>query len=291
MTARPEHVAHYLQQIAAPATRAAYDHLQARIIANGHTMPPMRSLALTVDACGRTMQQINLVAITLTLGAQRAIALDGRPRGDSDGPRAKGGVSRPTESAADELARIKDMGLDLAEALDRIHPDPSWPTIASGLRSRLRTATETLSEACKDAWGTLSPAQALDDLADAVEGLLISVGDAALKARRAERCRAWGRDVDVDPPIEQIGKTILETVRCKGWPKGTHNGEPVGCGNFIGEFGHRHPETGSKQHGDLCDSCYALLCSVCFGAPRRTPGAKDCTTCSVRASRQRKAAA
>lgn len=283
MTASPEHVAHYLQQIAAPATSAAYDHLQARIITNGHTMPPMRSLALTVDACGRTMDRIDLVAITLTLGAQRAIALNGRPRGDSDGPRAKGGVSRPTESAAGELARIKDIGQELAEALDRIHPDPSWPTIASGLRSRLRTATETLSEACKDAWGTLSPAQALDDLADAVEGLHVNVTDAAAKARCAAQCRAWGRAGEVDPP-----DPVLEAMRCQAWWLGTDkDGEPHRCGQWASE--HR-TDTGSVHPSRLCDEHWRELCPVCMGAPRRTPGAKDCTTCSVRASRQRKAA-
>lgn len=284
MTARPEHVAHYLQQIAAPATRAAYDHLQARIITNGQTVPPMRPLSLTVDACGRTMQQIDLVAISLSLGHQRAIAVDGRPRGDSAGPRAKGGVSRPTESAADELARIKDIGLDLAEALDRIHPDPSWPTIESGNRSRLHTATETLTEACKDAWGTLSPAQALDDLADAVEGLHVNVTDAAAKARRASQCRAWGRASEVDPP-----DPVLEAMRCQAWWLGTDkDGEPHRCGQWASEH---HTETGSVHPSRLCDDHYRALCTACGMAPRRTPGAKDCTTCSVRASRQRKAAA
>lgn len=283
MTANPQQVAQYLQNIATAATSAAYDHLQARIIANGQTMPPMRSLSLTVDACGRTMDRIDLVAISLSLGHQRAIAVDGRPRGDSDGPRAKGGVSRPTESAAGELARIKDIGLDLAEALDRIHPDPSWPTIESGKRSRLHTATETLSEACRDAWGTLSPAQALDDLADAVEGLHVNVTDAAAKARCAAQCRAWGRAGEVDPP-----DPVLEAMRCQAWWLGTDkDGEPHRCGQWASE--HR-TDTGSAHPSRLCDEHWRELCPVCMGAPRRTPGAKDCTTCSVRASRQRKAA-
>lgn len=284
MTANPQQVAQYLQNIATAATSAAYDHLQARIIANGQTMPPMRSLSLTVDACGRTMDRIDLVAISLSLGHQRAIAVDGRPRGDSDGPRAKGGVSRPTESAAGELARIKDIGQELAEALDRIHPDPSWPTIESGKRSRLHTATETLTEACRDAWGTLSPAQALDDLADAVEGLHVNVTDAAAKARRAAQCRAWGRASEVDPP-----DPVLEAMRCQAWWLGTDkDGEPHRCGQWRSE--HR-TETGSVHPSRVCDQHWAELCRSCWSAPRRTPGAKDCTTCSVRASRQRKAAA
>lgn len=269
MSAVPSLVGHYLQHIAAPATTAAYNHLAERA-----AMPPMR-LGSTVQACGLVMEQIDLVAISLSLGHARGIAVHGRPTGDSAGPRAKGGVSRPTESAADELARIKDIGLDLAEALDRIHPDPSWPTIASGLRSRLRTATEVLAEACGDAWGTLSPAQALDDLADAVEGLHVNVTDAAAKARKAAQCRAWGRASEVDPP-----DPVLEAMRCK-----------YGCGNFIGKYPHRHPETGTEHHERTCDACYAALCRVCFNAPRRTPGAKDCSPCAMRASRQRKAAA
>lgn len=278
MSATPSLVGHYLQHIAAPATTAAYNHLAERA-----AMPPMR-LGSTVQACGLVMEQIDLRAIAVSLTAQRGIAVDGRPKGDSAGPRAKGGVSRPTESAADELARIKDIGLDLAEALDRIHPDPSWPTIASGLRSRLRTATEVLAEACGDAWGTLSPAQALDDLADAVERLRVNVTDAAAKARRAAQCRAWGRASEVDPP-----DPVLEAMRCQAWWLGTDkDGEPHRCGQWASE--HR-TDTGSVHPSRLCDDHWRELCSVCMAAPRRTPGAKDCTTCSVRASRQRKAAA
>lgn len=288
MTANPQQVAQYLQNIATQATSAAYDHLQARIITNGHTMPPMRSLALTVDACGRTMQQIDLVAISLSLGHQRAIAVDGRPRGDSAGPRAKGGVSRPTESAADELARIKDIGLDLAEALNRVHPDPAWPAIESGRRARLRVATEVLVEAYDDAWGTLSPVQALDDLANAVENLHINVKEAAFCALKAKRCRAWPKRgifaADVDPP-----DPVLEAMRCDAWWLGTDkDGNPIRCGQWASEH---HTETGSVYPGRLCDDHWMQLCQSCHGAPRRTPGAKDCTTCSVRASRQRKAAA
>ena len=278
LTARPEHVARYLQHIAAPATTAAYNHLAERA-----AMPPMR-LGSTVQACGLVMEQIDLRAIAVSLTTQRGIAVDGRPRGDSDGPRAKGGVSRPTESAADELARIRDIGMDLAEALDRIHPDPSWPTIASGLRSRLRTATEVLAEACGDAWGTLSPAQALDDLADAVEGLHVNVTDAAAKARKAAQCRAWGRASEVDPP-----DPVLEAMRCEAWWLGADkDGNAIRCGQWRSE--HR-TETGSVHPSRLCDDHFRALCATCGAAPRRTPGAKDCTTCSVRASRQRKAAA
>lgn len=284
MTARPEHVARYLQQIAAPATSAAYEHLTARIIAHGQPMPTMRSLSLTVKACGETLERIDLVAISLSLGQARAIAAGGRPHGDSDGPRAKGGVSRPVESAAGELYRIRSIGLDLAEALDRIHPDPSWPAITSGLRSRLHTSTETLAEACQDAHGTLNAAQALDDLADAVEGLHINVTDAAAKARRAAKCRAWGRSEEVDPP-----DPVLEAMRCAAWWLGADkNGDPIRCQQWASDH---HTDTGSKHPSHLCDSHWGELCRSCWGAPRRTPGAKDCTTCSVRASRQRKAAA
>lgn len=284
MSAVPSLVSHYLQHIAAPATTAAYNHLAERIIANGQELPFLRPLAPKVDACGRVMGQIDLHIIAVSLTAQRTIAIDGRPHGDGDGRRAKGGVSRPTEDAAAEFGRIRDIGMDLAEALDRIHPDPSWPTIASGLRSRLRTATEVLAEACGDAWGTLSPVQALDDLADAVEGLHVNVTDAAAKARKAAQCRAWGRASEVDPP-----DPVLEAMRCEAWWLGADkDGNAIRCGQWRSE--HR-TETGSVHPSRVCDQHWAELCRSCWGAPRRTPGAKDCTTCSVRASRQRKAAA
>ncbi len=276
MSAVPSLVGHYLQHIAAPATTAAYNHLAERA-----AMPPMR-LGSTVQACGLVMEQIDLAAISLSLGHARGIAVHGRPKGDSAGPRAKGGVSRPTESAADELARIKDIGMDLAEALDRIHPDPSWPTIASGLRSRLRTATEVLAEACGDAWGTLSPAQALDDLADAVEGLHVNVTDAAAKARRAAQCRAWGRASEVDPP-----DPVLEAMRCEAWWLGADkDGEPIRCGQWRSE--HR-TETGSVHPSRICDQHFRELCPQCGLRPRRTTGASECMACEIRKRRQRAA--
>lgn len=278
MTAQPSLVGHYLQHIAAPATTAAYNHLAERA-----AMPPMR-LGSTVQACGLVMEQIDLRAIAVSLTAQRGIAVDGRPKGDSAGPRAKGGVSRPTESAGDEMERIRQVGRDLEEALNRVHPDPGWPAIESGRRGRVRVATEVLAEMCADAWGTLCPEKALDDLANAVDMLHVNVTDAATKARKAAQCRAWGRASDVDPP-----DPVLEAMRCEAWWLGADkDGEPIRCGQWRSE--HR-TETGSVHPSRVCDQHWAELCRSCYGAPRRTPGAKDCTTCSVRASRQRKAAA
>lgn len=278
MSAVPSLVGHYLQHIAAPATTAAYNHLAERA-----AMPPMR-LGSTVQACGLVMEQIDLRAIAVSLTAQRGIAVDGRPRGESAGPRAKGGVSRPTESAGDEMERIRQVGRDLEEALNRVHPDPGWPAIESGRRGRVRVATEVLAEMCADAWGTLCPEKALDDLANAVDMLHVNVADAAAKARKAAQCRAWGRASDVDPP-----DPVLEAMRCEAWWLGADkDGEPIRCGQWRSE--HR-TETGSVHPSRVCDQHWAELCRSCWGAPRRTPGAKDCTTCSVRASRQRKAAA
>ena len=278
MSAVPSLVGHYLQHIAAPATTAAYNHLAERA-----ATPPMR-LGSTVQACGLVMEQIDLVAISLSLGHARGIAVHGRPKGESAGPRAKGGVSRPTESAGDEMERIRQVGRDLEEALNRVHPDPGWPAIESGRRGRVRVATEVLAEMCADAWGTLCPEKALDDLANAVDMLHVNVADAATKARKAAQCRAWGRASEVDPP-----DPVLEAMRCEAWWLGADkDGEPIRCGQWRSE--HR-TETGSVHPSRVCDQHWAELCRSCFGAPRRTPGAKDCTTCSVRASRARRVAA
>lgn len=283
LTADPQRVGDYLQHVATPATSNAYEHLAARLV--GQPLPT--GLALRVKACGAAMSEIDLGEIAWSLTEQRAQALAGRPRvSDASGIRSSSTTSS-TEANGNELAYIREIGLALAEALDRIHPDPSWPAITTGKRARTSTATELLADVCGQAFGTLNPVQALDDLADAVDGLEAAVNDARSKARTAQRCRAWGaRPSEVDPP-----DPVLESLRCTGWPKGTHNGEPVGCGNYVGEHAHHHPETGSEHHADICDDCYRLVCTVCWGAPRRTPGAKDCGTCSVRASRAARRAA
>ena len=283
MTADPQQVGDYLQRIATPATTNAYEHLAARL--PGQNLP--HGLARKVKACGIALTEIDLEFIIASLTYERAQALAGRPR-SSDASGIKGGSSTSiSEASGCELAYLREVGMDLAEALDRIHPDPAWPAITSGLRSRTTTATELLAEVCGQAFGTLNPVQALDDLEDAVDGLEVAVNDARKKARVAQQCRAWGaRPSEVDPP-----DPLLELLRCNGWPKGTHNGEPVGCTNYVGEHAHRHPETGSEHHANLCDDCYRLVCTVCWNASRRTPGAKDCGACSMRASRAARRAA
>ena len=81
---------------------------------------------------------------------------------------------------------------------------------------------------------------------------------------------------------------VLEAMRCAAWWLGAEkNGDPIRCQQWASDH---HTDTGSKHPSHLCDSHWSELCRSCWGAPRRTPGAKDCTTCSVRASRARRAA-
>ena len=168
-------IAAHAARVLAPATMHAADVLIVRLRADGHpiTATPAQ-LARRVQACGVALDHVQrgLPDAVLSLAAQRECAAGGRLRtGQSGGSSATSGPSRPTEDIATELLRIRLVGLTLVEAIDRLHPDPLWPPLASGGRGRTQTATECLTAACGASHGTLSPVQAWDDLLDAIAAL------------------------------------------------------------------------------------------------------------------------
>ena len=284
--ATPDTIAAHLANTAAPAVAYAHDYLHRTLVVAGYspTITPGR-LARRIMACAEGIATVDLPAIALSLAGERVIAEGGRPRNADSGGGSNPSTSSTTASIAEELHRIRAIGLDLREALDRIMPDPDWPTIESGARGRMTTATELLARWCLEARSTTNPAQAYDELADAVEGMEAAIQMARQCARRAERARAWRAipaDVDMPPVLEEF-------ARCSGWPRKRLELEP--CDNYTGAFGHVHPDTGAVHHRDLCDACYLLICPVCWARARRTPKAKECAACEIAARRNRKVAA
>ncbi len=293
--ATPDSIAAHLTNTAAPAVAYAHDYLHRTLVVAGYspTITPGR-LARRIMACAEGIATVDLPAIALSLAGERVIAEGGRPRNADNGGGSSPSTSSTTASIAEELYRIRAIGLDLREALDRIMPDPDWPTIESGSRGRLTTATELLEgviavslEAVRAAWCLEARAPAnlertYDELADAVEGMEAAIQMARQCARRAERARAWRAnpaDVDMPPVLEEF-------ARCSGWPRKRLELEP--CENYTGAFGHVHPDTGAVHHRDLCDECYLLICPVCWARARRTPKAKECAACEIAARRNRK---
>ena len=285
MTNRATLAANTLRHSITPAVRYAEDRLTPQL--QDQEPPPTHgALARRVLACSRAADALadRIDWAATNLAQQRATAAAGRPRGGTQpGSRSSRGTSS-TEATATEMLRITDLGMDLQEAIDRIHPDPAWPTITSGRRQRTTTATEHLAAMAADAIGTLNPAQAHDDLADAIDGLEAAISDARRLANLATKIKAWAKpgkdedDIDPPPPIEEF-------ARCTGWPKGRDtNGVLIGCEQYIGSHGHRHPN-GSEHHHDLCDDCYRMLCPGCWNAPRRTKGASWCHACAKRLER------
>jgi len=246
---------------------------------------PSPTLHRRIIGTAVTLAHIDLFTIAADLADARACALDGRPRGESSG-RGGGGATSTTEDVGTELWRIRDIGLQLDEAIDKLHPDPSWPTISSGLRERTACATEHVLAAAAACFATLNPERAYDDLADAVDGLCVAATEVRRLATIAAKTRAWRATPEsVDPPDD-----TLEAARCTSWPLGMdRNGKPARCGNYRGEHGHRHPITGSAHHDDLCDDCYRMVCPQCWSRVRRTPNARDCMACEIRTRRGRAA--
>lgn len=271
----PQLIAAHISRTLVPAIEGAFGSLGAR---RGDVV----SRAL---GCAITLEYTDLAAIAASLGHERAQARQGRPRqGES---RRSGGIgTSTTEDVANEVVRLQLIGLDLAEALDRLHPDPRWPPLASGWRQRTTTATEHVTAACVAVYGAQDPIRAAEDLSDAVEGLHAATKDVVAKARRAGQARAWGaQGADVDPPDD-----LAEAARCTGWPKGRdRDGALVGCRNWRGTQGHLNPETNTHQHDDLCDDCYRSLCPLCWSRVRRSPGAKECMACEIKQRRGRAA--
>lgn len=236
----------------------------------------------TLRACAHTLDHIDLHDIAASLANERACAAEGRPRGEH-GVRSRNAISNPTADIAAEMHRIIDLGMDLQRALDRLMPDPDWPTIESGWRAMSSTSSEAIVALIDQVRHGEAPAI---DLAAAVETCADNVRLAHQAARRAASCRAWlSRREDaseVDPP-----DPILEAMRCSGWPLGVDkDGEQVRCGNW--RTVHR-TDTGTEINSDLCDDCHALLCTRCRSRRRRTAGAKDCTACEM-ADRRKRAA-
>ena len=276
----PQTIAAHMTHILAPAVRAA----------EALTQPNPR-LRLYITGNAKLLTEIDLVAIAHSLAGERAQASAGRPRGSSNGAGSKGAVTSTTEDCALELDRISDIGLMLAEAIDRLHPDPSWPPITSGIRTRLQCATEHTLATAAGCFDTLNPERSYDDLEDSVDGLCIAVREVLKRAETARRTRAWfALPAQVDLP-DTAREAALEAARCTSWPLGKdRNGEPARCGNYRGEHGHRHPDTDSAHHDDLCDDCYMLVCPQCWSRVRRTPKAKECDACEIRNRRGKKAA-
>lgn len=237
----------------------------------------------TIVGCAAILDPLDLFAVATSLTEQRRQAVAGRPRGESSG--RGGGVSSPTASVAEELDRIRMAGFLLAQAIDRLHPDPTWPSIESGWRAATSTATEHLAR-------TIVAVREGDpdaDLDDAVDCLSIATREVAKRYRLALTVRAWAPArvelAEIDPP-----DAVTEAARCSGWPLGVdREGRQVRCGNFRGAFPRRHPDTGAEQHSDLCDDCYRMLCPRCWSRIRRTPGAAECMACEIRARRARAA--
>lgn len=237
-----------------------------------------------LTGCAVTLDGINLQAIAASLAEQRHQASQGRPRGESSG--RSSGISNTTADTANEMHRLREIGLDLATALDRLHPDPRWPAIETGMRARQSCATEHVAACAGEAYGTLNRDRCLDDLIDAVDGLCVAVLDVQRKARTAMRARAWSsRDLqaaDIDPP-----DVILEAAKCTSWPLGRDkDGEQRRCGNYRSD--HRDAN-GTAHHCDTCDDCYKLICPKCWTRVRQTPGSKECAACEIRDRRQRAA--
>ncbi len=278
MIRTPQTIAAHMTHVLTPAVTAAEALTQ-----------PTPSLHRRVIGSAVLLARVDLRAIAASLAAERTQARAGRPRGERGGGKGsgRGGSTSTTEDVAGELWRIRDVGLQLAEALDRLHPDPTWPAVTSGLRARTTCATELVASCAGACFGSLNPERAWDDLADSIDGLEIAVRHVLTNARRAERTRAWrAAPIDVDPPDQ-----TLEAARCSSWPLGKdRNGEPIRCGNYRGAHGHIHPDTGVHHHDDLCDDCYRLLCPRCWSRIRRTPGAGECMACEIAQRRQRVAA-
>lgn len=267
----PQTIAAHLRLILAPAIDAL-------------TLPgdDARRHVRILRACASTLDNIDLVSIAWHLADQRACASEGRPRGGT-GVRARNAISDPTGDTANELHRIIDLGMDLQRAIDRIHPDPDWPTIASGWRAMQSTSTEAIAALIDQVRHGEAPAI---ELADAIDTCADNVRHAHKCAQRADKCRAWlarfEQPADVDPP-----DPILEAMRCASTMLGVDkDGEPIRCGKW--RTTHRDAN-GSEVRGDLCGDCFQLLCVVCHSNPRRTAGAKDCMRCEIRARRGRAA--
>lgn len=267
----PQTIAAHLRLILTPAIEAL-------------TLPgdDARKHARTLRACATTLESIDLHAIAHHLADQRACAAQGRPRG-SGGVRARNTISDPTADTGNELHRIIDLGMELQRAIDRIHPDPDWPTIESGWRAMQSTSTEAIAALIDQVRHGEAPA---DDLADVIDTCADNVRHAHKCAMRATRCRAWlarfEQPADVDPP-----DPILEAMRCTSTMLGVDkDGEQIRCGKW--RTTHRDAN-GSEVRSDLCSDCWALLCSVCHANVRRSPGAKDCMRCEIRARRGRAA--
>ena len=274
MTARtPQTIAAHIRMILAPATQAISHRLA------------QPDLSRSLVGCAVTLDGINLYDIASSLGEQRRQAQDGRPRTEGNGGGGSPATNSTTEDTATELDRLRMIGMDLQEAIDRLHPDPQWPSIASGWRSRTSTATEHLTAVIGDiAYGDGN----YTDMLDAVDGVKVATGEVARLARLALHARAWRANrADTDPPVD-----AHEAARCSSWPLGKdRNGDPASCGQFRGMYGHRHPETGAAHHDDLCDSCLKLVCPQCWSRQRRTPEAKECMACEIRNRRTRSNAA
>ena len=279
MTARtPQTIAAHLRHISAPAVAAAVTSLEAA----GAT--PISGLARRVIGCGVLLDAIDLPAITASLAEQCHQAEQGRPR--SGGGRGSGGITNTTADNGIERHRITEFAREVLEAVNRLHPDPS------AQHTRTPTATENVLARCADAYGTLNPDRALDEIRDAVDGLCIATKDVLDKTRAATSARAWyhrppGRDVtpDIDPP-----DPLLEAARCTSWPLGVgKDGQPNRCGNYRGAHARTNPHTGSEQNSDLCDDCYRLVCPKCWSRVRQTPNSKECGACEIRDRRARAA--
>ena len=255
MTA-PVTIAAHLRTLSAPAVDAAARQLATRLPHSGDPAWMGRRVVSVAVA----LEPVDLTGLAHHLTAQRALAAEGRPRGESG--RSTGLPWSPTEAAAAELHRIRIAGLEVREAIDRLFPDPAWPAI------RTRTAVEALDLTAAAAWGTFAPGMAWADLDDAVEGVEVAGRHVLATVAAALKVRAWGKASEVDPPP-------LPEARCSGRLN-------AGCENWIGAEPHRHPETGSVHWADVCDECYRLVCPECWTRQRRTPGAKRCSTCETR---------
>jgi hypothetical protein len=271
MQRTPQTIAAHLRTILAPALAAL-------------TLPgdEANKHARTMRACATTLDGIDLAHLAAHLAYQRATAAGGRPRGEG-GARPRNTISDPTGDTANELHRIIDTGMTLRRALDRIHPDPDWPSIESGWRAMASTSTEAIAALIEAVRVGESPAV---DLGGAVECCADNVREAAHAARNATGCRAWlaprALPADVDPP-----DPIREANRCAAWWLGANrDGDAIRCTNWRSE--HRDAN-GTEQHSDLCDDHWAELCKHCHTRPRRTKGASECMACEIRNRRQRAA--
>lgn len=256
----PQTIAAHMHTILAPTTATAC-HWYERA---GH---PIGHLARTITGAAITLDGINLYDIAGSLSEQRRQAEQGRPRGGSgNGGGSSPSVSSTTADTAMELYRIRSYGMDLQEAIDRLHPDPVWPTIASGWRARNSTATENLAHELDLTWTGDSSA---GNLTDAVEGIAVAVKLVVMRANRAGKVRAWhGDPADIDPPDD-----LTEAARCS----------TPDCGHWRAD--HRDAN-GSTHDTDKCIECVAKLCPMCWTRPRRSPNAKDCMACQIRNRRR-----